>query len=477
MKIANKLIVLLLLIALIPIVIVGIMAYNSGRQALKKQIAESFTAIAESKESELTLYLRGKTGRVLDLSTDVVIRDSLEKISQKGPDVNEATEKLNRYLSEEKKPLDPEVYEMFVIDLQGKVVSSTYKSEIGQEKSSDPYFVQGKKGVYIKDIYESKTTGKIGFAVSAPLLKRTTKELMGVVVNRYEVTGLNAITTNREGLRETGEVYIVNKDGYMITESRFQKDVVLKQRVDTEPVRLFQGQKKVMTGIYRDYRNQPVLGASMGDDIDKELGLGWTILTEIDTAEAFAPITALGIQILVITIVIILVVVVMAIIVARGITNPVRTLKVAATEIGKGKLGFQIKVNTKDELADLASSFNKMSSDLQNNQEEIQVQNEELNTSNEELKSSNEEIVTTNEELRAATEELRQANEELKGLKEGLEKKVEERTAELEPAKRALEKKVADLERFNKLSVGRELAMKEMKARLAELEEKLREKS
>lgn len=44
-------------------------------------------------------------------------------------------------------------------------------------------------------------------------------------------------------------------------------------------------------------------------------------------------------------------------------------------------------------------------------------------------------------------------------------------------AKQALEKKVADLERFNKLSVDRELAMKELKGKISYLEQELRGKS
>jgi len=34
-------------------------------------------------------------------------------------------------------------------------------------------------------------------------------------------------------LGETGEIYLVNKDKYMISPSRFKEDVTLKQEVDT----------------------------------------------------------------------------------------------------------------------------------------------------------------------------------------------------------------------------------------------------
>ena len=63
-----------------------------------------------------------------------------------------------------------------------------------------------------------------------------------------------------KGLGETGEVYIVNKDKLMITESRFIKDAVFKQVVDTEGVRAAFENGEGMTGIYPNYIGIPILG-------------------------------------------------------------------------------------------------------------------------------------------------------------------------------------------------------------------------
>jgi len=57
----------------------------------------------------------------------------------------------------------------------------------------------------------------------------------------------------------------------------------------------------------------------------------------------------------------------------------------------------------------------------------------------------------------------------LSGYYVELEKKVEERTVELEQAKKDLEEKLMELERMNKLMVGRELVMTELKKELKEL--------
>jgi len=58
-----------------------------------------------------------------------------------------------------------------------------------------------------------------------------------------------------------------------------------------------------------------------------------------------------------------------------------------------------------------------------------------------------------------------EADEELKKYRDHLEDMVKERTAELE-------KKIAEIERLNRLFVGRELRMKELKEKIKELEGK-----
>ena len=57
-----------------------------------------------------------------------------------------------------------------------------------------------------------------------------------------------------------------------------------------------------------------------------------------------------------------------------------------------------------------------------------------------------------------------------------LEKHVKERTSELEKSKAELQSKVNELEKFNRITIGREMRMVELKKRIKELEEKLKSK-
>lgn len=293
-SLTRKLIALVLGVSLISVAIVGYLSYASGKATIKRQFYDSLTSIVKSREAAVAFYLRSKTGRVRDFSSDGFIRKTLEKLNQETSAVKPLLEELNRHLLENKKSLDPEIYEIYVLDFHGKVVASSEQETIGTNRSGEAYFTKGKKGIYVTDTYRSVTKNKDLITVSAPIWSGEAKEVIGVIVCCYNLEGLNSITTNREGMGESGEVYVVNRDRYIITEPRFIKEAIRKQKVDTMPVSLFQEQKTDMRGIYPDYRGVPIVGASAGGIIDQEFGLGWTVLAEIDVGEALAPLKVLA---------------------------------------------------------------------------------------------------------------------------------------------------------------------------------------
>ncbi len=109
---------------------------------------------------------------------------------------------------------------------------------------------------------------------------------------------------------------------------------------------------------------------------------------------------------------------------SRRIADPIIRLRKAMADVGKGALKTKIDIISKDEIGELAASFNSMIARLS--------------------------------ESRSALEDYNKR----------LEKAIEEK----EKSKKEQESKVEELEKFNRLSVGRELKMIELKKRIKELE-------
>lgn len=113
---------------------------------------------------------------------------------------------------------------------------------------------------------------------------RTGQVLQGWIILQAPINSVNTILTDRQGLGRTGEVYLVNRDKLMLSESRFMEDAtILKLRVDTEAVELAlqvnEGQNLIL-----DYRGVRVFSSFEKFEI---LGLSWIIIAEIDEEEVF----------------------------------------------------------------------------------------------------------------------------------------------------------------------------------------------
>jgi len=124
----------------------------------------------------------------------------------------------------------------------------------------------------------------------------------------------------------------------------------------------------------------------------------------------------------------------------RKVISPLKKITGLCQKVRKGNLKVQVKVKSKTEIGQLAQSFNAMVRDLAHYQYALKEERNIL-----EIK------------VKARTKELRE-------LADLLEERVKERTKELQ-------KRVDELERFHRLTVGRELRMVELKKEIKKLKE------
>lgn len=89
-------------------------------------------------------------------------------------------------------------------------------------------------------------------------------------------------------------------------------------------------------------------------------GLGWILIIEHETDEIFAPITNLRNITLIVSGIIAIIAIIIGLFFSRSITKPITKLKESADKISKGNLGEPIEVRSKDEIGELAESFDNM---------------------------------------------------------------------------------------------------------------------
>lgn len=94
-------------------------------------------------------------------------------------------------------------------------------------------------------------------------------------------------------------------------------------------------------------------------------GLDWALMAEIDADEALAPVKELQKRILLVGTLIALVFLAAAGFLARSVTEPVLALAKAAHRFGQRDFSFRVPVRRRDEIGELAASFNRMAEELE----------------------------------------------------------------------------------------------------------------
>ncbi len=276
MTIRNKMLFWFLFPTISIAVVLTAFCYYFTKKTIEQNIYDQLEIAADTMYINIDLFLKGKRGRAIDFCSDAFIRDCTEDITKKEDSVQVLTEQLNNHLTTNKLHLDPDILQIFIADLDGYVIGSTDINHLHRDVSGSSYFSETiKKGTHTTNLLYFSESGHGSYFDVANLLLNNGKQKfpIGMIVLRFSGDSLRRLTYNEvtkefklgrwlEGLGETGELYIVNSDTLMITESRFAEGSRFSQTVNTEGVKGAFLNRKGITGIYPGYRDIPVLGVS-----------------------------------------------------------------------------------------------------------------------------------------------------------------------------------------------------------------------
>ncbi len=362
LSINSKIIALSLILSLAALITVSIMSFIAANNLLKERVEDQLTSESTGRGAAIKSLIETRIQQIRLLGTNGIIQNIILQLYQnKTIDSNKVLqvyqEDFQREIESFQKVLGKSAIleNVKVIGVNGNVLISTDPSEIGKNYSDKLELRHGLAEPFVYfDLKDNKR--KTIVAVPVPNIDNTeASNPVGVIIATMDTHAFDEILLNRKGLGETGEVYLVNEDKKMISESRFIENAAFRQTVDTLPVKeCFEKGKEINT-IYKDYRNIPIVGFSY---CAKDLGLA--LLAEIDEAEIFKPIAQLKNQIIVISIVISSIFVAIAFYVSRTISKPITKLRNAVNRISKGDYNYRVDIKSSDEIGHLAHQFDEM---------------------------------------------------------------------------------------------------------------------
>jgi signal transduction histidine kinase len=305
------LIIAFLILTIIPLSFITYLSYKRTRKAMYESITVNFLQITMDKASSIQHWLFERKTDVQVISETPWIVEAIENPEQSA--------KFSAFLEIVLKNYG--FYdELFIIDKEGNYCIGTGDSQSKKKdmdrKNRDYFYKTISGNPVMTDIRISETLKEPTMFFSYPIRKND-NEIVGVLVARIKLDLIKKVMSEIE-TGETVESYLLNKEGYFLTESKFEKNAILNIRVNTEGFKACRRYHKGV-GEYLDYRGKPVLGSYLYlEDRD------WCLLVEQDVSEVFREISVLRRATISLTVLIVILVSLFSLIVSQIVVNSLK---------------------------------------------------------------------------------------------------------------------------------------------------------
>ncbi len=340
-----KVVLLFVLVALVPLSIMGVLAMVTAEELIRTRVTNEIEHVAADKAALLERWISERKAD-LEVVAGSSVLSSLDP-AQIAPYLELVRNRYRVYRN------------MIVVSREGTVVyGSSSRTFNPQDEAWCRDSLAGKP--YLSDIAFDPDQKESFFRISMPL-GEPTGAVTGVVC---ATVGTNTILSLilRVSLGETGECYLVNREGAFLAHKE-------PKRILTENIAQSESFKNILNAgkrqlTYIDYRGIEVLGASARVE-----GTDWALVVEQDRQEAFHDADRLKHYLFLVALLSAGGALALAWLLARYVVNPIRKLSVAATHLARGEFE-RVEVGTEraDEIGLLYAAFGEMARQLQHRQ-------------------------------------------------------------------------------------------------------------
>ena len=268
-------------------------------------------------------------------------------------------------------------YDFFLIDKEGTVVYTVAREpDFGTNLVRGPYSDSN-----LADAYRDASRGPVGtdFEAYAPSkgapaaffaapIRRDGQQI-GVVAVQMPVDKIDGIATDRTGLGQLGESYLVGPDYLMRSNSALSSAPTLL----TQTIRNAAVEAGLAGGsgveLMEGYRGNAVWTAYEPVKIGEKR---WVIVSDVDDAEMMAPLAALRNKILIAAAVILSISSVLSFLAIRALSAPLHQIAEVAGSMSRGDFSSELHISSSDEIGETARAFQGMREQIQGLFEEIQ---------------------------------------------------------------------------------------------------------
>jgi len=364
-SISHILLLSLVIVGLVPLGVMTVQGYHCASEALLEEAEMHMQTVVRSRAHELEQWFSERVGDVAAVASDPLLRQALSQWSQ-GDRTGELRE-ITRFLDASKREFDSYVT-LCLIDLDGQELACAAGGEhrpeglLGRELLEE--LLAGQKVVFGHTHLHSD--GLAGVHVAA-IVHDSDDRPLAIVAGLLSIAPrIDQIMLDPVGLQQTGRVFLVDEDGRLASGGLgLPRESIFTFKVDTLAARqALAGQ--VGTEVYRDERGREVIGAFMPAP-----RIGGALIAEMETGEALKGLAIYRHNAAWIGGATLVLLIVLSVLISRHLSRPIVQLTEATGRVAQGDLDYHIDIVRRDEVGQLASSFNQMTASLKEAQDKL----------------------------------------------------------------------------------------------------------
>lgn len=391
--IQRKTAVFIFIVGILPVIVGTSFVYLQGRKELTESVGKDFEWATREISNDIKIIIEQYVANIRALAVSPALRDAVRSANKAYAGRGESSiekeirrmelqwvgtgnkdESLKKYMSNPvamylldiKKQTD-EYAELFITDSRGVLVASTDKTQylyFGNEDWWQTAYNNGKGDLYISKMFLDPYKNKYVQGFAAPIMDEGGNRLLGVIYIVSKIERLSQLV-QKFRIGKSGHVMLISSSRSILIYSmlsphiqtiteEFMRDITLNSSRGWAVVKdNARGDVDAIAGF------APVI---FSFDYGKNIfdGNKWYAVVSQSPEESYAPMRALLEKTLLLLIVSIAILSATGFWAARRIVRPIHILGRGARIIGSGDLEHRINIETGDEIEELAGEINNM---------------------------------------------------------------------------------------------------------------------
>ncbi|MDP9740584.1 UNVERIFIED_ORG: signal transduction histidine kinase [Bacillus sp. B2I3] len=356
-----------LLIASVPLLILGIISYGSQRSLLEKEAKNALNAGSLNIVNETYSYLNERI-------SDVKLMSANSAIINPGHSKEEKSDELKKFIDAK-----GNYYGVLHLDMEGNVIADTSNKMIGDNLAKRIWFKEATEGhEFLSDVYKTRAFSEPIIALSTPVYDHAGK-MIGVVSTAFRLEGLWEMMEKKAN--EISDKYPVNF--FMIN----QEGIMISKK---DPHGMMQDSALREMGLTKD----KLMEASLSDDLysaengEKIYSIKpvhtiaqtenkWFVVVGADKKQVFQPLNDLLTRYLTIYSIVFVSIILAVYLLTKSLVRPVQELVEATEDFIGGKEFIISDKRSFEEMEKLNLAFLRMMETIEDREKEI-VRTEKL---------------------------------------------------------------------------------------------------